>query len=137
MEERKWLKISTRRCKQLKEVRCSVVDYVIRRLQIVVELGEERKPLNPPELSVRPRRETLEEQQSFPTDIKGLKELKKPRSANEMAALVAYYLANVADKKDRKDKITTKDIETYFRKAVFQLPTKTRFTLANRRCRWW
>ena len=48
-----------------------------------------------------------------------------------MAALVAYYLANVAPKTDRKDRITAKDIETYFKIAEFPLPGKTQFTLPN------
>ena len=37
-----------------------------------------------------------------------------------MAALVAYFLANIADEK--KATVTTKDIETYFKIAGFRLP---------------
>jgi hypothetical protein len=48
-----------------------------------------------------------------------------------MAALVAYFLANVVDEQERKERITTKDIDTYFKIAEFPLPTKTRFTLPN------
>jgi hypothetical protein len=75
--------------------------------------------------------EATGEQVAMPSHIKQFKEQKKPRSASEMAALVAFYLANVAPKAERKDKITTKDIETYFKIAEFPLPTKTQFTLPN------
>jgi hypothetical protein len=77
------------------------------------------------------RIEETAEQRTSPIHIKDLKEQKKPRFAIEMAALVAYYLANVAPKSDRKDRITTKDIETYFKIAEFPLPEKTQFTLPN------
>jgi hypothetical protein len=63
--------------------------------------------------------------------IKQLKEQKSPRSANEMAALVAYYLANNAPADQRKTTITAKDIETYFKIADFPLPKEIRFTLPN------
>jgi hypothetical protein len=66
-----------------------------------------------------------------PAHIKDFKDQKRPRSASEMAALVAYYLANVAPQKDRKDRITTKDVETYFKIAEYPLPEKIQFTLPN------
>ena len=48
-----------------------------------------------------------------------------------MAAIVAYFLENLAPPKDRKDRITTKDINTYFKIAGFPLPKKIQFTLPN------
>jgi hypothetical protein len=63
--------------------------------------------------------------------IKSLKEQKKPHSASEMAALVAYYMANVAPEKDRRDRINTKLVETYFKIAEFPLSQKPQFTLPN------
>lgn len=63
--------------------------------------------------------------------IKELKEQKKPRSANEMAALVAYYLSNVVPVADRKKTINQQDIETYFKIALFPLPNQIRTTLTN------
>jgi hypothetical protein len=116
------------------ETRASVLGYVTRRLQIALAPGQQDAtagtavPSTGPTLGIP---ETSPEQHTLPTHIKDLKEKKKPRSANEMAALVAYYLANVAPQKDRKDKITTKDIETYFKIAEFPLPEKTQFTLPN------
>ncbi|MBZ0148377.1 MAG: hypothetical protein K8F62_12680, partial [Pseudorhodoplanes sp.] len=54
-----------------------------------------------------------------------------PKYAVEMAALVAYYLQNLAAKSERKEHISTRDIETYFKIAEFALPTKPQFTLPN------
>ena len=62
--------------------------------------------------------------------LSGLASGRLARSANEMATLVAYYLANAVPKANRKDRITAKDIETYFKIAEFPL-TKTQFTLPN------
>ena len=53
--------------------------------------------------------------------IKVLKEQKKPRSANEMAALVAYFLANTAPAAERKNRITTKDIKMISKSQSFRL----------------
>ena len=64
------------------------------------------------------------EREALPTHIKELTKEKAPRSASEMAAIVAYFLENLAPPKDRKDRITTKDINTYFKVAGFPLPKK-------------
>jgi len=63
--------------------------------------------------------------------IRTLKEQKQPKSAIEMAAIVAYYLSHIAPEKDHKEKITLKDLETQFKIADFKLPTKPQFTLTN------
>jgi hypothetical protein len=63
--------------------------------------------------------------------IKPFKEEKRPRSANEMAALVAYYLGNVVSPEQRKATVNIKDIETYFKIAGFPLPQQLRVTLPN------
>ena len=114
------------------EVRSSVLGYVIRRFRVSVESRQDTE--EPSGSGNSPPLRDLEvgaEQHPAPSHIKELKEKKKPRSAIEMAALVTYYLANLAPEKDRKDRITTKDIETYFKIADFPLPTKTEFTLPN------
>ncbi len=115
------------------EVRTSVVEYVLRRLQIALGPFQQTE-VSTPAPSADATLAAVEaetERQTTPTHIKDFKEKKKPRSAIEMAALVAYYLANEAPREDRKDRITTKDIETYFKIAGFRLPEKTQFTLAN------
>lgn len=66
------------------------------------------------------------------TDIRSLKDAKKPRTANEMTALVAFYLEHVAPPDERRDFITAQDIRPYFNQANFPLPTgPTRVTLTN------
>jgi hypothetical protein len=64
-------------------------------------------------------------------DIRSLKEEKNPRSANEMAVLVAYYVSEIAPASERKNTITKADIEKYFKSAGFRLPADASFTLVN------
>jgi hypothetical protein len=64
-------------------------------------------------------------------DIRTLKEAKGPKSANEMAALVAFYVSELAPQADRKPEITAADIERYFKAAGFALPADANFTLVN------
>jgi hypothetical protein len=114
------------------EVRTSVLQYVFRRLQIVLS-NDQREGI--PGALPRPSSGTSTVQkvggelQAAPVHIKDFKEFKNPRSAIEMAALVAYYLQNIAPPKERKDTITSKDLETYFKIAEF--PGKPQFTLPN------
>lgn len=115
------------------DVRASVLGYVLHRLQIVLITSTQTSTSGVSTTKVDATRGAAEAGVEQPTSlvhIKALKEQKKPRSANEMATLVAYYLANAAPKADRKDRITAKDIETYFKIAEFPL-TKTQFTLQN------
>lgn len=63
-------------------------------------------------------------------DIRSLKELKNPSSASEMAALVAYYLSEVAPEEERKNEIDTNDIHKYFKQAGYPLPA-LQHTLGN------
>lgn len=58
----------------------------------------------------------------LPETIRSLKKKKLPTYATEMAAIVAYYLAEVAPPETRKSYIGNDDIRTYFRKADFKLP---------------
>jgi hypothetical protein len=113
------------------KVRESVLDYVLRRLDISLQVAG----MPPPEGEVQ----SLPPGEAPSTSDKPVEELhikdlvneKKPRSAIEMATLVAYYLSHKAPKKERKQTITTKDIETYFKIGEFKLPTKPQFTLPN------
>lgn len=63
--------------------------------------------------------------------IKQVVEQKKPRSANEMAALVAYYLAEVVQSDRRKKTINSADLTTYFKIGGFALPERIDMTLPN------
>lgn len=64
-------------------------------------------------------------------DIRSLKEAKSPKSANEMAALVAFYVSELAPMAERSKTITKSDIERYFKSANFRLPADAGFTLVN------
>jgi hypothetical protein len=64
------------------------------------------------------------------TDARALKELKKPTSANEMAALVAFYLSETASN-ERKTDVEVADMERYFKQASFPLPRKPAMLLSN------
>jgi hypothetical protein len=63
--------------------------------------------------------------------IKDLKEQKEPASANQMAALVAYYLLEVAPETERKESINAADLEKYFKQARFRLPKSLPHALPN------
>jgi hypothetical protein len=64
-------------------------------------------------------------------DIRTLKAEKQPRSANEMAAVIAYYLAELASNEERKDTISKSDLEKYFKQAGYPLPKEIGYTLGN------
>jgi hypothetical protein len=63
------------------------------------------------------------------TDIRNLKEQKQPKSAVEMAVLVAYYLSEVATTDERKATIGTADITKYFKQGDYPLPSQPRVIL--------
>lgn len=64
-------------------------------------------------------------------DIRSLKTEKNPDSAKQMACLVAYYLQERAPKEERKQTISTQDIEKYFKQANFKLPKKVEQVLVD------
>lgn len=67
------------------------------------------------------------------TDIRTLKENKKPRSAVEMAVLVTYYLTEIAPLTERKAEVTSADLSKYFKQAGYPLPKRTIKTLFDAR----
>jgi hypothetical protein len=48
-----------------------------------------------------------------------------------MAALVAYYLAEVAPEAYRNQTMTAHDVKTYFKQAAFPLPSSAKMTLVH------
>ncbi len=66
-------------------------------------------------------------------DIKTFKELKNPSSARQMACVVAYYLAEIATGDERKEVVTTGDIEKYFKQGRYALPNKLEQLLIDSR----
>jgi hypothetical protein len=65
------------------------------------------------------------------TDIRSLRGEKQPKSAIEMAAVVAYYLSELAPGSERKDAVGSADIEKYFKQAQYRLPQRIDMALHN------
>lgn len=55
-------------------------------------------------------------------DIKSFKEQKSPKSAPQMACVVAYYLQELAPENERKETVNAQDLGKYFKQAKFKLP---------------
>jgi len=64
-------------------------------------------------------------------DIRTLKNSKNPKTDNEMATLVAYYLKHLAPQEEQKDVISRAEIEKYFVQADYPLPKQPQLTLPN------
>jgi hypothetical protein len=114
------------------KARFSVLEYIVKRLDvdlpaITQRLRESERGAPDAEADQGSAGAAMKDS----VHIKVLKEQKKPRSANEMAALVAYYLLNVAPEKERKKTVNQKDMEDYFKIADFRLPEQIRVTLPN------
>lgn len=116
------------------EQRQRVIDYVFQRLGLTAAqpIAPHQPPAVPFHATPLPAH-TPAPHITTPSinDIRSLKEHKKPRSANEMAALVAYYLAELAPANHRKSEIGIDDITTYFKQAGYPLPAVLRNTLVH------
>jgi len=64
-------------------------------------------------------------------DIRSLRAEKEPASAVEMAAVVAHYLESIAPQSERKETVTTTDLDKYFRQADFPLQKRLEQVLPN------
>lgn len=65
------------------------------------------------------------------SDIRTLKEQKQPRTQLEMAALVAYYVAELAGEGERSDTIGATEITRYFGQAGYRTTSPPRNVLSN------
>lgn len=64
-------------------------------------------------------------------DIKSFKQEKQPSSANEMAAIVAFYLSELGPQGEKKQEVKVADMLKYFKQAGFPLPRAPQVLLAN------
>ncbi len=101
-----------------------VLDYVMGRLSL-------NRPTRPSLSSTAPSSVPGDVAKTRQASIRDLKEEKQPESSNQMAALVAYYLSELAPGGERKDEISAADLEKYFKQAAFRLPISLRMTLPN------
>jgi len=113
------------------QARARVLDYAMRRLQMRELPPLERVTLPSASEADEPLPQTPVTPAQQPTDIRTLKEQKAPATAIEMAALVAYYLQELAPEEDRKQAIVTADVDRLFKQAVFPLPNRIGNTLPN------
>ena len=111
------------------DVRKNVMEYVLKRIGFTVPTenvgAKAMEHENPPVPNSNGNREDIQH-------IKQFKETKQPKSAQDMAVLIAYYLQYVAEEEKRKDKVGTTDLQTWFRIADYPLPSgDMRFVLVN------
>jgi len=107
-----------------------VLQYAMQHLGLKVEQPGPSPPLSPADRGAQVGQPNQHLQQQL-VDIRTLREQKRPSSDMEMAAIVAYYLSELAPQEHRKDTIGTKDIKTYFKQAGHPLPGGPQFTLPN------
>lgn len=105
--------------------RSRVLEYVLKRLQMATI----RTPTNSPREI--PNSAITETPTRAVRDIRTLTAEKQPRSANEMVALVAYYLSELAPDGERSDTINAETIRRYYKMAGFPLPSVLRNVLPN------
>lgn len=110
------------------DARTRVLDYAFKRLGIE---GLESSPSLPRPLESQTANLRDTPSPALAADIRSLKDEKQPKSANEMAAIVGYYLAEVAPESERKKEIGTAEIEKYFKQAQHRLPEAPGKTLPN------
>jgi hypothetical protein len=111
------------------EARSRVIDYTLKRLGMREISSASSLAASPHEASTQ-----VEPEPSGPaqiTDIRSLRAEKQPSSAVEMAALVAYYLSEAAPPSERRDAVTTADVEKYFKQSNYRLPARLNMTLLN------
>jgi hypothetical protein len=104
--------------------RSRVLDYVLKRLQMTAlsdaPIAAEVSATTAAAFANRPFK-----------DIRSLTAEKQPRSANEMVALIAYYLSEVAQGDEAADTVNVDKIRKYFKLAAFPMPRVLKNVLIN------
>lgn len=115
-----------------RDARNRVIDYVFRRLGLGTrKVGHALEELATASLATP---STIAPPSVSPTallDIRTLAEQKAPQLATERAAVVAYYLSELAPVENRKEEIKTADITKLFKQAGFPLPANPKMTLVH------
>jgi len=68
---------------------------------------------------------------SVPVDIRSLKKQKQPKSAIQMACLVAYYLNELAADGEKKPTVKIEDMDKYFKQGGHKLPKNIKQLLVD------
>ncbi len=108
--------------------RARVIQYVFGRLGLS-NLPIATSPLLGPANAPSPM--TVTGTATQPTDIRTLKEVKSPRSVNEMVAVMGFYLGEVARPGERKGEFGQEDLKRYFKHAGFPLPSSPSMALVH------
>jgi hypothetical protein len=103
------------------DARTRVIDYVFRRLRMGARAAGHNLDILSGPSDTAGAAVAATQSASTITDIRSLKEAKAPQTANEMAAIAAYYLADLAPLNDRKSEIKASDIKKLFGQAVFPM----------------
>lgn len=113
------------------DARQRVIAYVFQRLGFAFE--PQIAPASRAELSrsASTDLDSVKEESPAVIDIRTLKEQKSPSTDSEMAAVVAYYLSEIAPSDLRKETLSKRDIDNYFKQAKYPLPKESKFTLPN------
>ena len=110
------------------ETRSNVLEYVFRALGIAAPAPA----LTPPRLTPPLAPPGASHVPGAAVDIRAFADQKKPKTVNQMVAIMAYYLATHAPQAERRDHIVADDIKRYFPQANFPLPTgRPNVTLSN------
>jgi hypothetical protein len=109
--------------------RATVLETVRAHLKIaavtpVAPSVEHRLPPGGAEMPQHATREASRGAATPARDIRSLRTEKNPKSAREMACVVAFYLQELAPEGEKKESISSADLEKYFKQANFKLPEK-------------
>jgi hypothetical protein len=104
--------------------RSRVLEYVLKRLQMAAVRA-------PAPIQETAHTTSASSKTRGVVDIRSLKEEKMPQSLNQMAALVAYYLSELAPEGEKSATINTNVLRRYLKVAGFHLPRDIRYTLIN------
>jgi hypothetical protein len=114
------------------EARVNVILYVFKRLGIDFPASDVTSAPRPIADVAAVHHASLKTETAGVIDIRSFKEEKQPKTASEMVAIAAYYLAHLAPPDERRDYIVADDIRKYFLQAVFPLPSAPpHMTLVN------
>lgn len=109
----------------------SALEYVMGRLGVKVSRTDSGEQFAPPKDDVARDGQVPKVRDREMVDIRTLKDEKKPKSAIQMAVLVAYYLARIVPADQRVDVIGTAEIDKYFDQAKYPLPKNSGVLLGD------
>jgi hypothetical protein len=108
--------------------RSRVLEYVLKRLEMGTVQSE---PLIGSERSVAGTSYATPNAVLAMKDIRSLTAEKQPRSANDMVALIAYYLSELVPDDQKSDTINVDTVRRYFKMAGFPMPRVPKNALTN------